>query len=111
MEPVKITNTTYYSPADTTFGFFIDGEFLYFCNSEILAKEFLIDLTKNLETKFKKSHPDHRVVTEQPNSWKMILSKVRDGRLLAGKPTVIHVIEIKSCHKLLKVEQEQEKDE
>ena len=100
--PVKITNTTYYSPIDSTFGFFIDGEYLYHCFNEDLSKIFLEDLARDLENKFKKEHPDHRVVIERPNSWKIVLSKCRDGIILAGKPTQIHTIEIKRSQKLLK---------
>lgn len=102
MDPIKITPMTYYSPADSAFVFFVDGECLYHCFDETLAKQHLIDITNDLERKFKKSHPQHRAFQEKINEWTYHVMKARDGVVLEGKPRVVHVVEIKRSQKLLK---------
>src|SRR6056297_2500707 len=110
MEPIKITPKTYYSPADSSYVFFVDGECLYHCFDEALAKEHLIDITNDLERKFKKNNPQHRTFQEKINEWKYHVMKARDGIVLEGKPRVVHVVEIKRSQKLLKcVDEEAEK--
>ena len=102
MDPIKITPQTYYSPQDSAYGFFVDGEFLYHSFDESLAKEFLEDIIKDLERKFKKENPLHRTFIEKINDWKYVVNKARDGYLLQGKPRQVHVVEIKRSQKLLK---------
>jgi len=102
MDPIKITPKTYYSPSDSAYGFFIDGEFLYHYFDEEAAKELLIDITNDLEKKFKKNNPNHRVFIEKKNDWKYAVMKARDGYILDGKPRQVHVVEIKRSQKLLK---------
>ena len=108
MEPIKITTKTYYSPQDSAYGFFVDGEYLYHCFDETLAGEFLIDITNDLERKFKKANPNHRVFQEKINDWTYHVMKCRDGIVLEGKPRCVHVIEIKRSQKLLKCVDEEE---
>lgn len=109
MDPIKITPKTYYSPQDGVYGFFVDGELLYYSFDETLAKEFLEDITKELERKFKKNNPLHRTFIEKINDWKFVVNKSRDGILLQGKPRQIHVVEIKRAQKLLKcIDEEQD---
>jgi hypothetical protein len=102
MDPIKITPKTYYSPSDSAYGFFVDGEFLYYSFDEDLAKEFLEDIIKDLERKFKKENPLHRTFIERPNAWTAILQKARDGIILQGKPRCVHTVELKRAQKLLK---------
>lgn len=99
---IKITDKTYCNTEDSIYCFFIDDELLYHCFDSDLAHEYLEDIIKDLETKYKKSHPDHRVFVEKKNDWKYIVQRVRDGILLGGKPRETHVVEIKRSQKLLK---------
>lgn len=101
---VKITDKTYFSTTqeDSVYSFFIDGELMYHCFSPELAHEFLEDIVKDLETKYKKSHHEHRVFVEKKNDWMYIVQRVRDGVILSGKPKQTHIVEIKRSQKLLK---------
>ena len=101
---VKITDSTYCStePAKTIFCFFIDGVLLYHCHDQNLASIYLKDIVDSYETKFKKAHPNYRVMVEKQNDWKYVIQRARDGVLFRGKPTATHIIEIKMSHQLLK---------
>lgn len=101
---VKITDKTFCSTSsdDSIYGFFIDGEFLYFCISPELATEFLVDIVNSYEAKFKKANPDYRVFVEKANDWKYTIQRARDGIFTNGKPRQTHIFEIKRAQKLLK---------
>ena len=101
-EPVKITTNTYYSPQDPSYILFVDNEPLYHSFDEEQSKEYLEDIIKDLERRFKKEHDNYRTFIERPNAWTAILQKARDGILLQGKPRQVHIIQIKQTHKLLK---------
>ena len=99
---VRITDKTYCNINEAVYGFFIDNEYLYHCFTEDLAKEFLEDIVKDLESKYKKANPHHRVFVEKINEWKFHIQRSRDGFLLSGKPRLTHVIEIRQSQKLVK---------
>lgn len=101
---VKITEKTYCSTADedSIFAFFIDGQLQYHCFSAELAKEFLEDLVRDLEVKFKKLNPEYRVFIEKQNDWTYFIQRARDGIMFRGKPKQTHIVEIKRSQKLLK---------
>jgi hypothetical protein len=100
----KITENTFCSTTDedTIYCFFVDGELLYHCFSKELAHQYLEDIVGDLETKFKKTHPEYRVFIEKKNEWKYFVQRARDGVFLNGKPKQTHVVEIKRSQKLLK---------
>lgn len=100
----KVTNNTYCSTEQekTMYCFFVDEELLYHCFDGQLAHEYLKDIVEDLETKFKKANPNHRVMVEKRNEWKYVIQRARDGIFLRGKPTPTHVVEIKTSQQLLK---------
>lgn len=100
----KVTDKTYCSTKDedSIFSFFVDGALLYHCFSADLAHEYLEDLVRDLEVKFKKAHPEYRVFIEKQNEWTYIIQRARDGVVFRGKPKQTHIVEIKRSQKLLK---------
>lgn len=103
---VKITNRVSCSTAreNCCYCFFIDGKLLYHCFDEKQALYFINEIVLDLQDKFKKSHPDHRVFIEKVNEWKYIIQRVRDGPIFSGKPRETHVVEIQQSSQLFKHE-------
>lgn len=100
----KITSKVYCSSdnSDSCYCFFIDGKLLYHCFDQTMALYFINELVLDLQEKFKKTHPEHRVLIEKVNEWKYVIQRVRDGLLLSGKPRETHIVEIQQSAKLLK---------
>ena len=101
---VKITEHTYCSTdvSKSIYCFFIDDQLLYHCFDSELAQEYLKDIVRDLEEKFKKKNPNYRVFVEKINAWKYVVQRARDGIILTGKPRATHTVEIKMSQQLLK---------
>jgi len=71
-----------------------------------LALFFINEIVLDLQDKYRKSHPDHRIFIEKINDWKYVIQRVRDGILLSGKPRQTHIVEIQQSAQLFKTSQE-----
>ena len=101
----KVTPSTVFCSTDkddSCYCFFVDGQILYHCFDPKLALYFINEIVLDLQTQFKKTHPEHRVFIEKVNEWKYIIQRVRDGSILNGKPRQTHTVEIRQTSKLLK---------